>query len=284
MDDIEDEYNNLLWSESRQSYDQPPTHPFRNSINRCRSITSKRSTNQIHYTQIDPISDKFNIQDIYIGYRPTQEEPVTTFVAKNMSLSSTSGGSGSGKRKRNVGDGDSNNNNNNRSSSAGAAVGGDTKTTLASLLKYMEGYEVIVELKMGRRHRGRLTSADDNMNLMLLEEVVVEEDEDDDEEGQEDEKEDDQATPTTTASASTSTNTNISTSTSTSVNNNNNNNTSTSTISITTTATTRNIRGSSVRYVHFPDNADLSTLIQSGRERERNAARKFQKTTRKSTK
>ena len=37
----------------------------------------------------------------------------------------------------------------------------------------MEGYEVIVELKTGKRHQGRLTAGDDNVNLML--EVVEQE-------------------------------------------------------------------------------------------------------------
>ena len=116
---------------------------------------------------------------------------------------------------------------------------GNPKTTLASLLGYMEGYEVIVELKTGRRHRGRLTSADDNMNLILEEDEN--EHEHDDKKGQ--------AKPQTDAPK----------------------------IQIL-----RNIRGSSVRYVHFPDNADLTALVRSGRERERNAARRYQKTKRKS--
>ena len=37
----------------------------------------------------------------------------------------------------------------------------------------MEGYEVIVELKTGKRHQGRLTAGDNNVNLML--EVVEQE-------------------------------------------------------------------------------------------------------------
>ena len=37
----------------------------------------------------------------------------------------------------------------------------------------MEGYEVIVELKTGKRHQGRLTAGGDNVNLML--EVVEQE-------------------------------------------------------------------------------------------------------------
>uniref|UniRef100_A0A7S4AM83 Sm domain-containing protein n=1 Tax=Pseudo-nitzschia australis TaxID=44445 RepID=A0A7S4AM83_9STRA len=101
----------------------------------------------------------------------------------------------------------------------------------------MEGYEVIVELKTGRRHRGRLTSADDNMNLML-------------EEAGDDDKDEHENKGKTMDMPR---------------------------IPI------RNIRGSSVRYVHFPDNADLTALVRSGRERERNAARRYQKTKRKSS-
>jgi len=44
------------------------------------------------------------------------------------------------------------------------------------------------------------------------------------------------------------------------------------------------IRGSSIRYVHFPDQLDLAGTIRTNVERERNAARMYQKTTRKKTK
>lgn len=125
---------------------------------------------------------------------------------------------------------------------------GDAKTTLASLLKYMEGYEVIVELKTGRRHRGRLTSADNNMNLMLQEE----------ESGGNDKKGVDGSGSKIGPTKS-------------------NNNPPPLPIAIT-----RNIRGSGIRYVHFPDNANLTSLVRSGRERERNAAKKYQKTKRNS--
>lgn len=42
------------------------------------------------------------------------------------------------------------------------------------------------------------------------------------------------------------------------------------------------IRGSAIRYVHFPDNADLVGLVRLGVERERAGARKYQRATRKS--
>ncbi|VEU40854.1 unnamed protein product [Pseudo-nitzschia multistriata] len=116
---------------------------------------------------------------------------------------------------------------------------GNPRTTIPSLLKYMEGYEVIVELKTGKRHRGILSSADDNMNLILEEGGC----EDGDDHG-----------PGGSGGPPPA----------------------------SVVATVRNIRGSSVRYLHFPDNADLASLVRSGRERERNASKRYQKTRRKS--
>jgi small nuclear ribonucleoprotein (snRNP)-like protein len=138
---------------------------------------------------------------------------------------------------------------------------GDARTTLGSLLKYMEGYEVIVELKTGKRHRGRLASADDNMNLML-------EDEKEEEEEQQQQQGGIEEAGNKSDGGSIDTNTN----------NNNNNNTPAR--QLFSMPVTRNIRGSKIRYVHFPDNANLPMLVRSGRERERNAANKYQKTKR----
>ena len=117
---------------------------------------------------------------------------------------------------------------------------GDARTTLGSLLKYMEGYEVIVELKTGKRHRGLLISADDNMNLIL----------------EEDSRSNDGNEPQggNTANASPP--------------------------PLVPVPNPRNIRGSKIRYIHFPDNANLPVMIRSGRERERNASKKYQKTKR----
>jgi small nuclear ribonucleoprotein (snRNP)-like protein len=135
---------------------------------------------------------------------------------------------------------------------------GDVKTTLGSLLKYMEGYDVIVELKTGKRHRGRLASADDNMNLMLEEEKVEEKQQHRggiEEAGNKSESGSTDNTATNTTDPS-------------------------SQLLFSVLMTTRNIRGSKIRYVHFPDNANLPMLVRSGRERERNAAKKYQKTKR----
>ena len=156
----------------------------------------------------------------------------------------------------------------NTATTAGNSNGGrGAKTTLASLLRYIEGCELIVELKTGKRHRGRLVSADDNMNMMLEETTG---------ENQEGGEKPQRNNPKANAGVKTA-------STSSSV-----------AAALTTTATASpqtlpkqhrnnhiNIRGSNVRYIQFPDNADLPMLISSGRERERNAAKKYQKTKRK---
>jgi len=41
------------------------------------------------------------------------------------------------------------------------------------------------------------------------------------------------------------------------------------------------IRGSTIRYIHFPDDADLTGLIRSGIDRERAAANKYKRGLRK---
>lgn len=122
----------------------------------------------------------------------------------------------------------------------------DARTTLGSLLKYMEGYEVIVELKTGNRHRGHLLSADDNMNLILEEEEEGESSSNDAREPQSGQQ--------SIRSGK-------------------------GTVGLLP-GLVRNIRGSKIRYIHFPDNANIPVLIRSGRERERNASKKYQKTKR----
>ena len=174
-------------------------------------------------------------------------------------MSLPSGGGGGDKRKRdasNSSSGGNNNNNNAKQKSGGGANNIDTsKTTLSSLLKYMEGYEIIVELKTGIRHRGRLTSADDNMNLTLEEEEEDDDDDQDQEHKNNNEKKKECNKQKTNEEIAVVVVVNIE----------------------------RNIRGSNIRYIHFPDNANLSSVFQSGREREKNASQKYQKTKRKSS-
>ena len=180
-----------------------------------------------------------------------------------MSLSSggSGGDGGGGKRKRDAGNsssGGNNNNNNAKQKSGGGANNIDTsKTTLSSLLKYMEGYEIIVELKTGIRHRGRLTSADDNMNLTLEEEDDDDDDRDQEHKNNNEKKERSQQK--------------------------NDDDTPSDIAVVLAVNIERNIRGSNIRYIHFPDNANLSSVFQSGREREKNASQKYQKTKRKSS-
>lgn len=138
--------------------------------------------------------------------------------------------------------------------------GGRAKTTktLPSLLRYMEGYEIIVELKTGRRIQGTLSSADDYMNLTL-----------------------DDVHPEKTRNATTPTNNEKADDEKIEVvvdDNNNNNNLIASSSSILSSL---NIRGPQIRYIHFPDNADLAGLVRSGVERERNAINQYKRTKRK---
>ena len=174
-------------------------------------------------------------------------------------LSGGGGGVGGGKRKRDSSISNNNNNNAKQKSGGGANNIDTSKTTLSSLLKYMEGYEIIVELKTGIRHRGRLTSADDNMNLTL----ELEEDDDDDDDDQEHKNNNEKKKECNKQKTNDDTLDEIAV--------------------VLAVNIERNIRGSNIRYIHFPDNANLSSVFQSGREREKNASQKYQKTKRKSS-
>jgi small nuclear ribonucleoprotein (snRNP)-like protein len=123
----------------------------------------------------------------------------------------------------------------------------NTVSTLGSLLTYMEGIELIVELKTGRRFRGTLSSADDYMNLTL--------DDAEEQGGGKPGKKKADCSSTGGASTTELTSDNI--------------------------LTALNIRGSNIRYIHFPDNADLSSLVRTGVERERSAANKYNRGVRK---
>ncbi|KAL3903110.1 MAG: hypothetical protein SGILL_010571 [Bacillariaceae sp.] len=120
--------------------------------------------------------------------------------------------------------------------------------TLSSLLKYMEGYEVIVELKTGKRHQGILLHADDNtMNVILKIDQGKDEAAAD---GQQNPREDDSNVIYQSPEQDPS---------------------------------QLSIRGSTIRYIQFPDNGNLSSIVLSGREREQAAKNKYRKTLRKST-
>lgn len=100
---------------------------------------------------------------------------------------------------------------------------GNQPKTLGSLLKYMEGMEVIMELKTGKRIRGTLLSADNDMNVTL-------------DKPQNDEEE---------------------------------------------LLDNIHIRGSTVRLIQFPDNADLKGTIAAGIEQEKAAGNKYKRGKRK---
>lgn len=146
-----------------------------------------------------------------------------------------------------------------------------TALTLASLLRYMEGYEVIVELKTGKRHQGILTTADDDMNMTLKQSQNDDDDElrkrfvsssvpvDADTHHQQQ-----SAEPSSIPNSWTLLDDDILPSHGDKDN-------------IITT-----IRGSQVRYIQFPDNANLSNIVWTGREREFQARNKYRKTLRKS--
>jgi small nuclear ribonucleoprotein (snRNP)-like protein len=121
----------------------------------------------------------------------------------------------------------------------------------------MEGIELIVELKTGRRIRGILSSADEYMNLTLdhtTNTTTTTEEEEEEAKKEQRKKED--------YSSSTSTGENL-------------------LIMSTSSSSMMSIRGSNIRYIHFPDNADLTGLVRAGVDRERTAANKYKRGKRK---
>jgi small nuclear ribonucleoprotein (snRNP)-like protein len=118
--------------------------------------------------------------------------------------------------------------------------------SLGSLLRYMEGIEVIVELKTGKRHRGILTAADEFMNLTL--EQSQSQSQSQQRRGTEEKEE--QWDPAQQES-------------------------------LLLLSSSLDIRGPTIRYIQFPDNADLTSTVTMGVERERTAAKKYSRGKRK---
>ena len=138
--------------------------------------------------------------------------------------------------------------------------------SLGSLLRYMEGMEVIVELKTGKRHRGILASTDEFMNLTL--EGVGESS------AAGKAATSDQKSPTADKQDYSSS---IAASTTT---------TTPSAVAVahgeeSSIFSSMDIRGANIRYIQFPDNADLNGIVKSGAERERTAAKKYSRGKRK---
>ncbi len=168
--------------------------------------------------------------------------------------------------------------------------------SLGSLLKYMEGIEIIVELKTGQRHRGILLTADEYMNLTL--ENVEESSRSQVVSSKQDYSSIDASisrlttTSTDITRATTTTNTTVSTAVARAAKDLSWS-TSTDTVTSTDRTMTReqvagmtiysclDIRGPTIRYIQFPDNADVTTLVKTGVDRERMAARKYKRGIRK---
>ena len=141
--------------------------------------------------------------------------------------------------------------------------------SLASLLKYMEGMEMIVELKTGHRHRGILVSADEFMNL-TLEGVVTTGSPSPQDHGTSSKRR--RTEPATAATTTTTTATTVTTPEQLVDKDDD---------LFDTIYSCIDIRGPTIRYIQFPDNADLTSTIKSGVDRERAAAKKYNRGKRK---
>ena len=126
--------------------------------------------------------------------------------------------------------------------------------SLGSFLRHMEGMELVVELKTGRRIRGILESTDDYMNLTLdeaFDETTANRQQDEEDQGK--------IAATTFTATDTDTNNNI-----------------------LPISSSLHIRGPKIRYIHFPDDIDLNGVVRQGMDRERAAANKYNRGKRKS--
>ena len=130
---------------------------------------------------------------------------------------------------------------------------GATQKTLGSLLPYFIGMELTIEQKTGRLYTGTLSAADDAMN-MTLDDVTLATHRG---AGVPGSRRRSSKTPTTNTSAD---------------------RTSTAdTDTPTPTFAIVHIRGSTIRYVHFPDKVDLAVVIKQGMDRERSVAQKYKR-------
>jgi small nuclear ribonucleoprotein (snRNP)-like protein len=146
--------------------------------------------------------------------------------------------------------------------------------TLGSVLRHYEGMELIVELKTGRMYRGTVASADEYMNITLddVEDArgsggaargtkndTDDYDEDPPNTYPSSEKKGYSSTSIAASAAAATGPTNI-------------------TIPI---LSSMYIKGPKIRYIHFPDSADLSALIRRGLDRDRAAANMYNRGKRK---
>jgi small nuclear ribonucleoprotein (snRNP)-like protein len=226
------------------------------------------------------ISDRKIVSSILATRMSLSKDVPDTNVLENASLSSSLPSSFSGTKNTSLASLPSS-----KTRVSTKIYGADKMMTLASLLRYLEGYEIIVEMKTGKRHQGILQNADDDMNMtLLIKESSV--------------GDDAVARYPAPSSDMHQQQFQIPSATLPLVVTEGQRPTSSSTCAVIWTSAEHvqgerqpssspsqmTIRGSQIRYVQFPDNANLSSIVLSGREREQQARNKYRKTVRKSSK
>ena len=137
-------------------------------------------------------------------------------------------------------------------------------STLGSLLHYFDDLHITVELKNGRQYRGILqthSQSTDDMSVWLHEAIRI--DRMDGHQHSEKPKSVKQVSYQSSTSAATPH----------------------EDIAATTKTIPRlHVRGSTIRYIHFPPKANLARMVQHGKERERHGANMYQRGVRKQRK
>ena len=136
--------------------------------------------------------------------------------------------------------------------------------TLTSLLKYFEGIPITVELKTGKMFFGTLSSGDESMSLTLTNVEIV-------------------TKPVTSNICNNISNQEASKATAAAECLDDQQEQQRGQQSSPHLLKIVQIRGSTIRYIHFPDNADLSIIVKHGMDRERAAAARYQRGVRKSS-
>lgn len=124
-----------------------------------------------------------------------------------------------------------------------------THRTLGALLKYFVDMPLRVELKSGRMYSGTLSSAEVNMSLTLTDVVQV--------------SPPPSREPQTTLAT---------------------NSLAAPPVNEAKVLSLVQIRGSTIRYIHFPDHVDLATVVKAGIQREKEARDKYKRGVRKGRK
>ena len=139
-------------------------------------------------------------------------------------------------------------------------------STLGSLLHYFDDLHITVELKNGRQYRGILqthSQSTDDMSVWLHEAIRIDRMDGHSEQPKSSKRSLHQSPNSATTSQEDTT--------------------------LPTTTTTRtiprlHIRGSTIRYIHFPPKANLARMVQHGKDRERHGANMYQRGVRKQRK